>query len=144
MKGEDNMNKKIIEIFMLKEEINNQSHSGGGCCSSGCDCGSAQSLTIGELVEKFSRKYGSVGKFKINRLTKDNKKEIITRLNKIFLASGERLVVDESNLDFVLSKVDPLIAVDDKVISVKNYPDEEQIYNSIMTGKKISMKSGCC
>lgn len=138
------MNKKIIEIFMLKEEINNQSYSSGGCCSSGCNCASAQSLTIGELVDKFSRKYGSVGEFKINRLTKDNKKEIITRLNKVFLDSGERLVVDKSNLDFVLSKVDPLIAVDGKIISVKNHPDEEQIYNSIMTGKKISMKSGCC
>lgn len=144
MKGEDSMDKKIIEIFMLKEALNNQSSPGGGCCSSGCDCGSAQSLTIGELVERFSKKYDSVGEFKIYKLTRENKKEFITRLNKVLLDSGERLVVGESNLDFVLSKAAPLIAVDGKVISVKNYPDEEQLYDAIITGKKIPMKSGCC
>ncbi|WP_176461705.1 hypothetical protein [Anaeromicrobium sediminis] len=144
MKGEDNMDKKIIEIFMLKETSNNKSSMGGGCCSSGCGCGSVQSLTMGELVERFYKKYDSVGKIKIYKLTGENKKEFILRLNKVFLDSGERLVVSEANLDFVLSKVTPLIAVNGNVISVKNYPDEEQLYNAIMTGKKIPTKSGCC
>ncbi len=137
------MDKKTIEVFMLKEVLNNQSsHGGGGSC--GCGCGSAQSLTIGELVERFSKKYDSVGEFKIYKLTRENKKEFISRLNKVLFDSGEKLIVGESNLGFVLSKVNPLIAVEGKVISVKNYPDEEQLYNAIMSGKKIPTKSGCC
>jgi len=101
-------------------------------------------MTISELVESFSKKYDSVGSFKVYNLTVENKKEFILRLNKVFLDSGERLRVNESNLDFILSKVSPLIVVDGKIISVRNYPDEEQLYNSIMTGKKIPTKSRCC
>lgn len=140
------MDKKIIEVFMLKEVSNNQSSHGvgGSSCGCNCGCGSAQSLTIGELVERFSKKYDSVGEFKIYNLTVENRKDFILRLNKVFLDSGERLMVNEANLNFVLSKVTPLIVVDGKVISVKNYPDEEQLYNSIVTGKKIPTKSGCC
>lgn len=140
------MNRKTIEVFMLKEELRSQSSNGGGgsSCGCSCDCGSAQSITIGELAEQFSKKYDSVGAFKIYSLTVKNKKEFIVRLNKIFIDSGERLTVNESNLDFVLSKVSPLIVVDGKIISVRNYPDEEQLYNSIMTGKKIPTKYGCC
>lgn len=142
------MDKKAIEIFVLKEASNNKSsHNGSNCgCGCGCDCGggSAQSLTIDELVERFTKKYDSFGEFKIYKLTRENKKEFISILNKVLLDSGERLVVDESTLDFVLSKVAPLIAVDGKVISVKNFPDEEQLYNAIMTGKKIPTKSSCC
>lgn len=144
MKGVDSMDKKIIEIFMVEEALKDQSCHSGGCCSSGCDCGSAQSLTIGELVERFSKEYDSFGEIKMYKLARENKKEFISRLNKVLLDSGERLVVSESNLDFVLSKVTPLIAVDGKVISVKNYPDEEQLYNAIITGKKIPTKSSCC
>ncbi|WP_432667446.1 hypothetical protein R9X47_13750 [Wukongibacter baidiensis] len=139
------MDKKIIEIFMIKETLNNQSSNGvGSSCGCECSCGSANLLTIAELVERFSKKYDSVGEFKRYNLTEENKKEFIAKLNKVLLNSGERLMVSESNLDFVLSKVTPLIAVDGKVISVKNYPDEEQLYNSIMTGNKIPTKSGCC
>ncbi len=138
------MNKKTIEVFMLKEVSNNQSSCGGGGSSCGCDCGPTQSLTVAELVERFSQKYNSVGEFKIYNLTGENKKEFILRLNKVFSNSSERLIVNESNLDYVLSKVSPLIVVDGKVISIKNYPGEEQLYNSIMTGKKIPTKSGCC
>ncbi len=144
MKGDDNMDKKIIEIFMVKETADNQSSLRGGGCNCKCDCNASQSLTICKLVERFSKKYDSVGDFKIYELTSINKKEYISRLNKVLLDSGERLVVGESNLDFVLSKTAPLIAVDGKIISVKNYPDVEQLYNAIITGKKIPMKSSCC
>lgn len=137
------MSKKTIEVFMLKETSNNQTYNNGSS-SCGCSCGSTQALTISELVERFSKKYDSVGELMIYNLTRENKKEFILRLNKVFLDSGERLIVSESNLDYVLSKVTPLIAVDGKVISVKNYPDEEQLYDAIITGKKIPMNSGCC
>lgn len=144
MKGKDSMERKVIEIFRLKESLDDQSSLGGGCCCDGCCCGSAQSLTTGELVERFSGKYDSVAEFKIYELTSENKKEFISRLNTVLSNSGERLVVGESNFDFVLSKVFPLIAIDGKVISVKNYPDEEQLHEAIMTGKKIPTKTDCC
>lgn len=137
------MNKNVIEIYVLKDASNNKSYQNSNCAC-GCSCGSEHSLTVDELVERFIKKYDSVVEFKIYKLTRENKKDFISRLNKVFLDSGERLVVSELNLDFILPKVTPLIVVNRKVISVKNYPDEEQLYNAIMTGKKIPTKSSCC
>ncbi|WP_105614671.1 hypothetical protein [Vallitalea okinawensis] len=138
------MAKRLIEVFMVNEALNNQSSHSGCCCNSGCCCGSAKSLSIDELAESFSIRYGSANEFQIYYLTKDNKQEFISMLNKVFKESGERLVVSEANINFVLSKVSPLIVVDGKVISVKNYPDEEQLYNAIISGKRIPTKPRCC
>lgn len=136
------MKKKVIEIFMLNKELNNQPSQ--ECCNPGCCSGYERSLTIDELVDKFSEKYESIGEFKLYTLTEVNKEEFISRMNQVFLNSNEKLKVSESNLDFVLSKVNPLIAVEGKLISVNNYPDENQLYNAITTGKKIKMKPRCC
>lgn len=133
------MAKKTIEVFKTKKS----SKSRGGCgCN--CDCNSEPSLTLSELVQRFSDKYGDVGEFKVYELTRENKNEYINRLNEVLANSGERLVIKESNLNFVLPKIDPVIALDGKIISVKNYPDENQLYQAVTTGKKIPMKPSCC
>lgn len=138
------MNKEIIEIFMLNEVLNNKLLNNNSSCGCGCNCGESNSFTIDQLVERFNEKYHFSWNFKIYKITKENKKDFIEKINKIMLDSGERLILDESNLDFILPKIVPLISVSGKVISVKNYPNEEQLYKAISTGKRIEMKSGCC
>lgn len=131
------MSKKRIEVFTKPET------AGGGCCCSGSCC-STEYISIDELTERFNDRYAEIGDFTIHELTSSNTNDFLSKLNKALADSGERLVVNTMNMNFVLSKVLPLITVDGKVMSIKNYPDEEQLYHAIMTGKRIPTQPSCC
>jgi|GEM_PF-2313792 len=131
------MNKKSIEIFM-KNEV-----SGCGCgCS--CSCNSDQYVPIDELADRFNKKYGDIGEAEVHEISENKGKDYIERLNDAFKKSGERLIISSANMDFVYKKILPLILVDGKIISVTNYPDEEQLYQAVTTGKRIPKQPSCC
>lgn len=136
------MGQKLIEIFNL-EQAGNQS-SKGSCCQSNCGCGSTQSLTMDELVARFTEKYNMDTEIKVYDITNNNKKEFIDKLNTVFANNKEKLEIREPNLDFILSKVCPLITMDGRIIGVKTYPDEEELRDAVMTGNKIPTKPSCC
>lgn len=131
------MSKKQIEVFTKPEKAS------GGCCCSG-NCCSTEYLSIDELTKRFNDRYADVGDFTIYELTTSNTNDFLSKLNKALADSGERLVINRMNMNFVLSKVLPLITVDGKVMSIKNYPNEEQLYHAIMTGKRIPTQPSCC
>lgn len=142
MKGEKYiLDKKHIQIFVGK-----QSESSCGNTSGGCGCGTpTNSITFDELLKKYITALDRITYFNVyNVLDKQDNDELINKLNEVLYKSGEKLIVDKSNLGFVLSQSAPIIAVDGKIISIKNYPDEKQLYDAVMSGKKIPVKKGCC
>lgn len=137
------MDKKLIQIFVGK-----QIESSCGSISGGCSCGcgtSTNTITFDELLKKYLTILDGNTNFKVYKMSdKQDNDELISKLNEILHKSGEKLTVDKSNLEFVLSQSAPIIAVDDKIMSIKNYPDEKQLYDAVMFGKKIPVKKGCC
>lgn len=133
------MSKKLIDIFMKEESAN-----GGCCCSGSSNCCGGQYISIDELVQRFEKRYKDVGEIKIHKLTGQNRYDFIQMLNKVLMDSGEKIVVNKLNMDFILSKILPLISVDGRIISVKNYPNEQQLYKAIVTGERIPTQPSCC
>jgi hypothetical protein len=137
------MNKKHIQIFAGKQ-------NGGSCCNtsggSGCCCGTpSDSIPFDELIKKYIAILDGIADFNIYNVSDEQDNvELISNLNTLLSKNGENLIVDKSNLEFVLSQSAPIIAVDDKIISMKNYPDEKLLYDAVMSGKKIPVKKGCC
>ena len=135
------MEKKYIQIFMEKQIESSCGNTAGGCC-----CGtSTTSITFDELLKKYIDILKSIAHFNAYKVSDNqNNDELINNLNEVLSKSEEKLIVDKSNLGFVLSQSAPIIAVDGKIISIKNYPDEKQLYDAVMFGKKIPVKKGCC
>lgn len=138
------MKKKIIQIF-----IGDQSDDpcGSGDCS--CNCGtsgtSSNKIDTDELMKRYFKVLDGIAEFNVYHMTNEQEvDELIIKLNEVLFRSGEKLVVDKSNLEFVLSQTAPVIAVEGKIISMKNYPDEEELYDAVMSDKKIPLRKGCC
>lgn len=135
------MDKKYIQIFVGK-----QIESSCGSTSGGCSCGtSTPGVTFDELLKRYLITLDDIAHFDIYKVSdKQDNDQLINKLNEVLFKSGEKLVVDKSNLGFVLSQVTPIIAVDGKIISLKNNPDEKELYDAVMSSEKIAVKKGCC
>ena len=130
------MSKKTIDIFT-------DPSMGNGCCCS-CNCSTADYVTTEHLARRFEQKHHAAGTVKIHKLTEQTSSDFVSMVNKILKDSGERLTIKRANMDFVLAKLLPLIAVDGRIISVKNYPDEDQLYHAVTTGERIPTQPSCC
>jgi hypothetical protein len=139
------MDKKYIQVFSGKQSDSSCGSTSGGC-GCGCGCGpSTTSISFDDLQMKYLTALNSIAHFDVYKLSdQQDSDELISKLNEVLSKSGEKLVVDKSNLEFVLSQSAPIIAVDGRIISIKNYPDEKQLYDAVLSGKKIPVKKGCC
>jgi hypothetical protein len=137
------MDKKYIQIFSEKQSDSSCGSTAGGCS---CGCGpSTTSISFEDLQKKYLTALNSIAHFDVYKISdQQDSDELISKLNEVLRKSGEKLVVDKSNLEFVLSQSAPIIAVDGRIISIKNYPDEKQLYDAVLSGKKVPVKKGCC
>jgi len=137
------MDKKHIQIFVGKQSESSCSNTSGGY---NCGCGtSTTSISFDELLKKYLTTLDAIGHLNVYKiLDRQDNHELISKLNEVLYKSGEKLIVDKTNLEFVLSQSTPIIAVDGKIILIKNYPDEKLLYDAVMSGKKIPLKKGCC
>ena len=133
------MEKKSIEIFVSGEE---QSNAGCGCS---CDCGSTDTMMPTNLSVNFgNRDYEMNFDVKMIEVEKENRDKLIVRLNNIFENSGEKLTVKDSNLDFTLSRLLPLVVESGKIRAAKTFPDAKELSEAINSDGRVKIKSGCC
>ena len=133
------MEKKSIEIFVSGEE---QSNAGCGCS---CDCGSTDTMMPTNLSVNFgNRDYEMNFDVKMIEVEKENRDKLIVRLNNIFENSGEKLTVKDSNLDFTLSRLLPLVVESGKIRAAKTFPDVKELSEAINSDGRVKIKSGCC
>jgi|SRR5665648_489432 len=137
------MNKKSIQIFLGKQIENSCGSTSGGC---NCSSETATSTnSIDELLKKYTTVLEGITIFNVYKISDcEDNEEFINNLNQVLNKSGKKLIVDNTNLEFVLSQSAPIIAVDDKIISIKSFPDEKQLYDAVMSGNKIPVKKSCC
>lgn len=134
------MSNKIIEVY---SEVSNQ-YDCGCNCSCNCDCSTDDCVSLEELERRFTEKYGDRYEYRTYTLSKDNKAEFVDKLNQVFRNSNEQIVVNELNMSYLLYRLLPIIAVDGNLVSVKNYPNEEELIEAIESGKRIPTKPSCC
>lgn len=134
------MSNKIIEVY---SEVSNQ-YDCGCNCSCNCDCSTDDCVSLEELERRFTEKYGDTYEYRTYILSKDNKAEFVDKLNQVFRNSNEQIVVNELNMSYLLYRLLPIIAVDGNLVSVKNYPNEEELIEAIESGKRIPTKPSCC
>ncbi|MDA0525379.1 hypothetical protein [Methanococcoides alaskense] len=133
------MEKKSIEIFVSGKE---QSDAGCGCS---CNCESADTMMPTDLSVNFGNgDYEMTFNVKMIEVEKENREDLIARLNTIFENSGEKLTVKDINLDFTLSKLLPLIVESGKIRAAKTFPDENELSEAINSDGRVKVKSGCC
>lgn len=134
------MSNKIIEVF--SEESNR--YDCGCNCSCSCDCGTDDCVPLEELERRFTKKYGDRFEYTTYVFSRDNKTMFISKLNKVLSNSNEKIVINETNMSYLLYRLLPIIAVDGKLVSVRNYPSEEELMKAIESGKRIPTKPSCC
>ncbi|WP_434512063.1 hypothetical protein [Desulfitobacterium sp. AusDCA] len=133
------MDKKYVQIF-----VGNQS---AGCgCSCGTSCGASSTvIPFDELLKKYLITLDDIAYFDVYKVSeKQDNDQLINELNEVLAKNGEKLIVDESNLGYVLSQAGPIIVVNNKIISIRNTPDEKELYDAVIYGKKIPVQKGCC
>ena len=67
---------------------------------------------------------------------------LIDNLNE--LLNGERITVNENTLNFTLSKVLPLIVVDEKIKCINSIPTTDELIDAIEKNTRVKMKASCC
>lgn len=134
------MSNKIIEVY---SEESNQYDCGCNCnCS--CNCGTDDCVSLEELERRITKMHGDRYEYRTYVLSGDNKAEFVSKLNQLFSNSNEQIVINELNMSYLLYRLLPIIAVDGKLVSVKNYPNEKELIEAIESGKRIPTKPSCC
>lgn len=144
---------KTVEIFALEEKL---ATSGCGCGttssvspdSSAC-CGSDEGtesgdITITSLVEKFKAGNPELADFKLSYLKDSDSTDYLEIVNQILVNNGERLVVNQMNMDFVFPKILPMVIVNGKIVAINNLPMDKELQTAIETEVRIVTKGGCC
>lgn len=135
------MSNKIIEVYINKET---SQHDCGCNCSCNCDCGTNDCMSLEELERRFTNKYGDRFEFRAHVLSNNNKAEFVSKLNHVLKNSNEQIIINKLNISYLLYRLLPIIAVDGMIVSVKNYPTEEELIEAIESGKRIPTKPSCC
>ena len=138
------MNKKQIEIFTYQKPLLNTAPVKKNDCGCNCDCESTPGYSLENLIDFLNQKYPDRYEFIRIDSQKEENEVIISKLNKIFSESGEKLNIKRTNLEFILSQVTPLIVADGKIISAKTIPGEKELLKALSSGERIPVKSTCC
>lgn len=132
------MSNKVIEVY---SEKSNQYDCG---CNCSCSCSTDDCMSLEELERRFTKMHGDRFEFRAYVFSDDKKAEFVRKLNQVFSNSNEQIVINELNMGYLLHRLLPIIAVDGKIVSVKNYPNEQELIEAIECGKRIPLKPSCC
>jgi len=128
--------------FEMKIEVYDTNKKSSGCgCS--CSCNSSSQYTREYLIKDLSNKLSDIEiKTVIVEDVKTN--SLIDNLNELFRLNGERLTVNENTLYFTLSKILPLIVVDEKIKCINSIPTTDELIDAIEKNTRVKMKASCC
>lgn len=140
---------KTVEIFTLKDKMPS---SNCGCGTTSSDspsgCGdisyNSNNFSISAIMNDFKTKHPGVADFKINQLNDFEKTEFIGRINSLLADKSEDLIIQENNMDFILPKILPLFAVNNKIIAINSVPMGDVLLNAIDSEEQIPQQAGCC
>jgi len=128
--------------FEMKIKIYDTNKKSSGCgCS--CSCNSTPQYARKDLIKDLSNKLSDIEiKTVIVEDVKTN--SLIDNLNDLFRLNGERITVNKNTLSFTLSKVLPLIVVDDQIRCINTIPSVDELIDAIKKNVRVKMKATCC
>lgn len=125
-------------INLLGKETANVT-SGCSSCSTGCD---TADYKISSLVEKLEQEHSNEINISRIELSESNKDYVAELLQNIYHKSGEQLIITSSNIQFILSRITPVIAINGKLASVSYVPPVEEILSALNNDSAIENR-GC-
>lgn len=135
----DNHNKHLVQVFPPI------SSSG---CNCNCNCSSqdgSPEVSLEEMLSSFHGNHGEMAKIKVYSYEMEmDAAEAAGALTEILAASNQRLQVDMTNLEMVLSQSAPIFAIDGKIACAGTVPTEKQLFKAVTEGVSIPQKAGCC
>ncbi len=114
-----NLNKNLIEIFYTDEIV----AAGCGTCASASSCGGGcddEPVNIDETIAIFNKQYSDNAILKSYKLNDTNKEQVADRLQQLYSKNGESLIITGSNIKFIVSRLTPIIAINE-VLTTTNY-----------------------
>lgn len=113
-----------IDIYNIAGQ--NSVTMSGSCssCSSGCE---SVAQTIPQTIEAFKDNYVNFATIERHELGEDNLDDIAEKLQALYQNSGERLIITASNVKYILSKLSPIIAIDNKLAANNYVPDADEL-----------------
>ncbi len=111
----------LIEIFYTDAPA----LSGCGTCASAPACESDcidVPVTVESTISDFKEDYPDSAEIIGYRLDDENKKEMAQRLQEIYKKNGELLIITSSNISFILSRLTPIIAINEELTTTNYVP----------------------
>ena len=128
--------------FEMKIKIYDTNKKSSDCgCS--CGCNSAPQYTREDLIKDLSNKLTDI-EIKTVIVEDVETNSIIDNLNELFKLNGERITVNKNTLNFTLSKILPLIVVDNKIRCINSTPTADELIDAIEKNTRVRMKTSCC
>jgi hypothetical protein len=113
-----------IEFFNIKGQDSVTLSSGCNSCSGGCE---PVTHTITSTIKDFKERYATEATIERHELVSDNLDPIAERLQEVYKNSGEMLIITSSNVNYILSKLTPIIAIDGKLAANNYVPDADEL-----------------
>lgn len=113
-----------IEIFHVEGQDAVTLGAACGSCSSGCE---PITHSISTTIKEFEDKYASEASIKRVELHEENIDSVAKRLQALYQNSGEQLIITASNVKFILGRLSPIIAINDRLAANNYVPDAEEL-----------------
>ncbi len=123
-----------IEIFNTQGQDQVTMGTACGTCSSGCE---PVTHSISETIKDFEERYTQEGTITRYELTEDNLDDLANRLQALYENSGERLIITASNVKFILGRLTPIVAIDDRLAANNYVPDADELKFALDTNGAI-------
>ena len=118
----------------------NKKSNGCGCS---CSCNEASEYTREDLIIDLNNKLSDI-EIEIVIVENSSNRDLIVGINELFKLNNERLTVNENTLNFTLSKILPLIVVDNKIRCINSIPTADELIEAIDKNARVKMKASCC
>lgn len=113
-----------IEIFHVEGQDAVTLGTACGSCASGCE---PITHSISTTVKEFKDNYASEASIERVELHEENIDNVAERLQTLYQNSGEQLIITASNVKFILGRLSPIIAINDRLAANNYVPDAEEL-----------------
>lgn len=124
----------LIEIFHIENQDSVTMGSACSSCSSGCE---PITHSISGTIKDFEDKFPNEAQFKRHELTEETGDTVADRLQEVYQASGEGLIITGSNIKFILGKLSPVIVINGKLAANNYVPDADELKFALDNDKGI-------
>lgn len=123
-----------IEIFNIKGQDTVTTGAACNSCSGGCE---PVTHDIRDSIKSFNENHSDLADIIRYELSEDNLDQVAERLQEVYQAAGEGLIITGSNVKFILSRLNPIIVINDQLVANNYVPDADELVYAVENNMKI-------